>query len=77
MCSVHFEGGLGPTKLNPIPTVFIFPHPLQPKTNNHWTRRSGGKKRKSSNYTVTRTETAQAKKARTTVENKENEEQNT
>ena len=31
-CSAHFEGGLGPTKLNPVPTIFSFPTHLQPKT---------------------------------------------
>ena len=31
ICSKHFEGGLGPTKANPIPTIFDFPKHLQPK----------------------------------------------
>lgn len=31
ICSVHFEGGLGLTKLNPVPSIFAFPH-LQQKT---------------------------------------------
>ena len=26
--SIHFEGGLGPTKLNPVPSIFIFPQHL-------------------------------------------------
>ena len=25
ICSKHFEGGLGPTKANPVPTIFDFP----------------------------------------------------
>lgn len=32
MCSIHFEGGLGPTKANPVPTIFAFPQHLQRKT---------------------------------------------
>ena len=32
ICSVHFEGGLGPTKANPVPTIFDFPQHLQPKS---------------------------------------------
>jgi len=28
ICSVHFEGGLGPTKLNPVPSIFAFPQHL-------------------------------------------------
>lgn len=28
-CSKHFEGGLGPTKANPLPTIFDFPKDLQ------------------------------------------------
>ena len=31
ICSKHFEGGLGPTKASPIPTIFDFPKHLQPK----------------------------------------------
>ena len=31
ICSKHFEGGLGPTNPNPIPTIFDFPKHLQPK----------------------------------------------
>ena len=31
ICSVHFEEGLGPTKLNPVPSVFAFPQHLQRK----------------------------------------------
>ena len=31
ICSVHFEGGLGPTKLNPVPSIFAFPQHLQRK----------------------------------------------
>ena len=27
----HFEGGLGPTRANPVPTVFDFPENLQRK----------------------------------------------
>ena len=30
-CSKHFEGGLGPTKANPLPTIFDFPKHLQRK----------------------------------------------
>ena len=26
LCSIHFEGGLGLTKLNPVPLIFAFPH---------------------------------------------------
>ena len=29
ICSFHFEGGLGPTKLNPVPSIFAFPQHLQ------------------------------------------------
>ena len=29
ICSVHFEGGLGPTKLNPVSSIFAFPEHLQ------------------------------------------------
>ena len=29
VCSKHFKGGLGPTKTNPIPTIFDFPKHLQ------------------------------------------------
>lgn len=25
ICAKHFEGGLGPTKANPVPTIFDFP----------------------------------------------------
>lgn len=32
ICSAHFEIGLGPTKLNPVPTIFNFPTHFQPKT---------------------------------------------
>ena len=32
ICSVHFDGGLGPTKANPVPTIFSFPEHLQQKT---------------------------------------------
>jgi len=31
LCSQHFEGGLGPTKANPVPSIFDFPKHLQPK----------------------------------------------
>ena len=31
ICSKHFEGGLGPTKANPLPTIFDFPKHLQRK----------------------------------------------
>ena len=31
ICSIHFEGGLGPTKLNPFPSIFAFPQHLQRK----------------------------------------------
>ena len=31
ICSKHFEGGLGPTKASPIPTIFDFPKHFQPK----------------------------------------------
>ena len=31
ICSKHFEGGLGPTKANPVPTIFDFPKHLQRK----------------------------------------------
>ncbi|XP_068758861.1 uncharacterized protein [Montipora capricornis] len=33
ICSAHFKGGLGPTKSNPVPTIFDFPKHLQPKTH--------------------------------------------
>ena len=29
ICSKHFEGGLGPTKANPVPTIFDFAKHLQ------------------------------------------------
>lgn len=29
ICSVHFEGGLGPTKLNLVPSIFAFPQHLR------------------------------------------------
>ena len=32
ICSKHFEGGLGPTKANPVPTLFDFPEHLKRKT---------------------------------------------
>ena len=31
ICSVHFEGGLSPTKLNLFPSIFVFPPHLQRK----------------------------------------------
>ena len=31
VCSQHFERGLGPTKANPVPSIFDFPKHLQPK----------------------------------------------
>ena len=31
ICAKHFEGGLGPTKANPVPTIFDFPENLQRK----------------------------------------------
>ena len=31
ICSKHFEGGLGPKKANPLPTIFDFPKHLQRK----------------------------------------------
>ena len=31
ICSKHFEGGLGPTKANPVPTIFDFPKHLHRK----------------------------------------------
>mgnify|MGYP002259979505 CR=1 FL=1 len=31
ICSKHFEGGLGPTKANPLPTIFDCPKHLQRK----------------------------------------------
>ena len=31
ICSKQFEGGLGPTKANPVPTIFDFPENLQRK----------------------------------------------
>ena len=31
ICSKHFEGGLGQTKANPVPTIFDFPENLQRK----------------------------------------------
>ena len=34
ICSAHFEGGLGSTKLNPIPTMFSFPTHMQPKSQH-------------------------------------------
>ena len=37
ICSAHFEGGLGPTKLNPTPTIFSFPSHLQTKTHRERT----------------------------------------
>ena len=29
ICSIHFEGGLGLTKLNPLPSIFSFPQHLR------------------------------------------------
>ena len=29
ICSIHFERGLGPTKLNPVPSIFAFPQHLR------------------------------------------------
>ena len=29
ICSVHFEGGLGPSKLNPAPSICAFPQHLR------------------------------------------------
>ena len=46
ICSAHFEGGLGPTKLNPVPTIFSFPTHLQPR-NPTEANRSRGKKTRS------------------------------
>ena len=37
ICSAHFKGGLGPTKSNPVPTIFDFPKHLQPKTHKSHT----------------------------------------
>ena len=34
ICSSHFEGGPGPTKTNPIPTLFAFPKQSPAKSNN-------------------------------------------
>ena len=31
ICAKHFEGRLGPTKANPVPTIFDFPENLQRK----------------------------------------------
>ena len=31
ICSVHFEGALGRTKLNPVPSIFAFPRQFQRK----------------------------------------------
>ena len=31
ICSEHFEGGLGPTKANPIPAIFDCRKRLQPR----------------------------------------------
>ena len=31
ICSIHFEGVLGPTKLNPVPSIFSFPQHLHTK----------------------------------------------
>ncbi|CAH3157523.1 unnamed protein product [Porites lobata] len=31
ICAKHFEGGLGPTNANPVPTIFDFPENLQRK----------------------------------------------
>ena len=29
VCSVHLDGGLGPTKLNHVPSIDVFPQHLQ------------------------------------------------
>lgn len=35
ICSKHFEGSLGPTKANPVPTIFDFSKHLQRKEVKH------------------------------------------
>lgn len=71
ICSAHFEGGIGPTKLNPVPTIFSFPTHLQPKTQRKRTdpeeRRRGALK-----YLQNKTKTAPRRKVGKTVKNKEN-----
>ena len=34
ICSIHFQGDLGPTKLNPVPSIFSFPQHLRRNLRN-------------------------------------------
>ena len=73
ICSAHFEGSLGPTKLNPVPTIFSFPTHLQPKTQRKRTDPEE-RRRGASNCLQNKTKTAPRSKVGKTDKNKENQE---
>ena len=71
ICSAHFEGGLGPTKLNPTPTIFSFPSHLQTKT--HRERTDPEERRQKSLCLQNRSQTAPQEKEGKAKKGKENE----
>ena len=73
ICSAHFEGGLGPTKLNPVPTIFSFPTHLQPKTQRKRTDPEE-RRRGALNCLQNKTKTAPREKVGKANKNKENQE---
>ena len=72
-CLAHFEGGLGPTKLNPVPTIFSFPTHLQPKTQRKRTD-SEERRRGALKCLQNKTKTGPRRKVGKTDNNKENQE---
>ena len=66
ICSVHFEGGAGLTKLNPVPSIFGFPRHLQRKAPKSWRR----KQRKETPQTSKNTKVFTARKKKTQKKNK-------
>lgn len=73
ICSAHFEGGLGPTKVNPVPTIFSFPTHLQPKTPRKRTDPEE-RRRGALSCLQNKTNTAPRRKVGKTGKNKENQE---
>jgi len=71
ICSAHFEGVLGPTKLNPTPTIFSFPSHLQTKTHQEQT--DPEERRRKSLCLQNRSETAPQEKEEKAKKGKENE----
>ena len=71
ICSAHFEGGLGPSKLNPVPTIFSFPTHLQPKTRRKRTDPEE-RRRGALSCIQNKTKTAPRRQAGKTDKNKEN-----